>query len=213
MPAPSNPELQRVAASAAHALNNALGVLAAAADHLEGAAGEAPLRARRALATAGAGVQSVSEALTLLSCTAEDFSTVPRDGFAVREHDALRANEALAELAQVEPAPLDPANFPLPLPIDGETLKMLLVCMGVTLRREAGRQAVLRSSFSRDASGAGVACAWDIGPASPAAAGAPAAAPSSHPCGEALAHAATILPPGITLARTATGGYHLEVRQ
>lgn len=196
-PAPTLPQL---AGSTAHALNNVLSVLFAAASHLE-AAGEsrAVARARAALDDACGGAQALSAALSLLALGEADVAAALHRGgrpdvWQPDDWRDLAENlRAVAAVAWEGDAP----STPVALPVPREVIESLLACAAVSLKRSApaGSAQRCRLELPPASPGGALALALSLWVDRAPAAGGAASKPSPHPCVDALAHAAAILAP------------------
>ena len=183
-----------IAAGAAHALNNLLGVLYAASSYLEAPADpKAVERARVALGQACASATALSAALSLLGLSARDVEEAGRGTGFMLEVEAQR--EILSMLSEVAgvPVPADPGLVAVAARLDRDTLRSVLICGAFVLRRDGGPVAELRCEVrgpARDPDGV-ERLRFDIG--APALATPTGGRLSRHPCAIALEHAAALL--------------------
>lgn len=186
---------REIAAGAAHALNNLLGVLYAESSYLEAPADPKGVeRARVALDQACASATALSAALSLLGLSARDVEAAGRGtGFMLDVESQREILGMLSEAAGV-PVPADPRLFAVVARLDRDTLRSLLICGAFVLRRNGGPVAELRCAVrgpARDPDGV-ERLSFDIGAPAPA-------TPTGgrlyrHPCAIALDHAAALLP-------------------
>ena len=160
-----------IAAGAAHALNNLLGVLYAASSYLEAPADpKAVERARVALDQACASATALSAALSLLGLSAGDVEEAGRGTGFMLDVEAQR--EILGMLSEVAgvPVPADPGLVAVAARLDRDTLRSILICGAFVLRRDGGPVAELRCAVrgpARDPDGV-ERLRFDIGAPAPA---------------------------------------------
>lgn len=183
-----------IAAGAAHALNNLLGVLYAASSYLEAPADPKGVeRARGAIDQACASATALSAALSLLGLSARDVEAAGRGtGFMLDVDSQREILGTLTEVANV-PAPVDPRLVAVAARLDRDTLRSILICGAFVLRRNGGPAAELRCVVhapARDPDGV-ERLRFDVG--APAPATPTGGRLSRHPCAMALDHAAALL--------------------
>jgi len=184
-----SPDARELAATAAHTLNNVIAVLYAASSHLESATNPRSLeRATRALGDACGSALCLSAALSLLALPPAGMLSVPDGGQEIHPDDIARVLETLQAATNVKSSLHDAGAGPVKAALDRDTLQSLLVCAAATLRRAAGRDALLRCDVRRTAGRLDFELCCD----GPLAADSPRS--SRDPCELALAHATAHLP-------------------
>lgn len=195
-------DLRACMGSTAHALNNVLNILYAAASHLERPEDVTrAARARAAVENAGGSLQAVSAALSLLALGAGDMTAaalLQSRSAPIEPYDFEHLKDALRAAADVVPegvaAPDADARWPLPF----DLIEALLLCAAVTLKRSAPPGAPLSCGVSADASPR-PRLVFEL--RINRAAGEPSK-PSLHPCSSALDYAARLF-----------AGYGVDVEQ
>lgn len=188
-------DARKLAAAAAHALNNVIAVLYAASSHLESATNPRSLeRATRALGDACGSALCLSAALSLLALPPAGMLRVPAGGQEIHPDDIARVLETLEAATNAKSLLHDAGAEPVKATLDRDTLQSLLLCAASVLRRAAGRDAPLRCDVRRTAGSGGTTGRLDFELCcdGPVAAGSPRS--SRNPCDLALAHATAHLP-------------------
>jgi hypothetical protein len=182
-------EMPALAASAAHALNNLLAVLFAASSYLEdeNPSAKAVGRARAAVASACATGEALGAGLALLAVGGQGLAVLAsaRQVTALSASDFGEIGRAVSETTAIDSAALTNLASPVPCWLDRDTLKAMLVCAGVTMRRRFGKNcevALLASVLPEPRSG----CVFEFRPLLPAEMPVPVLRPADHPCTIAL---------------------------
>lgn len=206
------PTLTEVAASAAHALNNTVGVLFAASSYLEMPGPSGMERATRAVADATAGARALSAALTVLAIGPHDIEAARRQPANRFGDDELaRLREAMSEVGAVRWAKGEAPQPATMLQLDAHTLQSVLVCAAWCLRRSAAQPAVVEGWLEvAGPTGKGeLSVRLESVQVAPAAAG----GRLHHPSEWALGHAGSVLAPlGLTLDVSQPGRVELRCR-
>ena len=153
-------------------------------------------RPLHALNDAAAGIQGVSDALSVLSLTASEVKSMRAKGriFKLQGHDIERISHALSYVSQVEMTEPIKGILPLESLLDVDTLKSILVCMALTLRREMGKQQALSATLKRISAGNDRTMCWfEINAATASPDGSAGGRGAEHPCAMALHHARGVL--------------------
>ncbi len=184
------PDMSATAASAAHALNNVLAVLFAASSYLEdeNPSPKAIGRARSAVASACATGEALGAGLSLLAVGGNGLAALAsseRAGAGLSLSDLDEIARSLRETTAIDTSALTNLPSPVPCWLDRDTLKSVLVCAGVTMRRRFGKSCevtLLASVLPAPRSG----CVFEFRPILAAGVSMPALRPTDHPCTIAL---------------------------
>ena len=184
------PDMSATAASAAHALNNVLAVLFAASSYLEdeNPSPKAVGRARSAVASACATGEALGAGLSLLAVGGNGLvalASSERASAGLSLSDLDEIGRSLRETTAIDTSALNNLASPVPCWLDRDTLKSVLVCAGVTMRRRFGKNCevtLLASVLPAPGSG----CVFEFRSILAAGVSMPALRPTDHPCTIAL---------------------------